>query len=148
VITQQTAKMGDPSEHVAWALRNMPTIAGAGAVTNPAIIAEWSKHLYMAGFRHVSTIAELANEDGYIHVSALPEQQIMLREAFRGPRNGLNQAARWVPVGSPDAEPVIVPDINDMTAAEREALLNQFRTAGDFTDRYAPEMSTAQVTYD
>ncbi len=147
MISQETARMGDPAQHLAWAMRLMPTIAGVGAVTNPATLAEWSKHLYACGFRHVSTIAELANEDGMIHVDQLPKQQIRLSEAFRGPRNSLNAAARWVPMDAPDAPPIIVPDIRDFTPNEREAVLSQFRDRGDFVDRYAPAPDVASVTY-
>lgn len=148
MIRQETANMGDPAQHCAWALRMMPTIAGVGAVTNPATLAEWSKHLYACGFRHVSTIAELANADGYIHVDQLPKQQIRLAEAFRGPRNAFNNAARWVPMGAPDTPPVIVPDIRDFTANERDAVLAQFRDAGDHVDRYAPPPDVASVSYE
>lgn len=140
--------MGDPAQHLAWAMVNMPTMAGFGAVTNPSTLAEWSKHLYACGFRHVSSIAALANEDGLIHVDQLPAQQIRLQPAFRGPRNAFNQASRWVPMNTPDVEPVIVPDIRDFTAAEKEAVLMQFRDAGDYTDRYAPPPDVASVTYD
>jgi hypothetical protein len=110
-------------------------------------LAEWSKHLYACGFRHVSAIAELADEHGNIHVSQLPEQQIRLSEAFRGPRNAFNAAARWVPMDAPDAPPVIIPDIRDFTAPERAAVLSQFRDAGDYQDRYAPAPDTASVSY-
>ncbi len=148
MISQETANMGNPAEHLSWALRLMPTVAGFGAVTNPATLAEWSKHLYACGFRHVSSIAELANEEGWIHVDQLPKQQIRLSEAFRGPRTSLNAAARWVPMDAPDAPPVIVPDIRDFTAAEKEAVLNQFRDTGDYVDRYAPAPDVASVSYE
>jgi hypothetical protein len=139
--------MGDPAQHLAWAMRLMPTVAGVGAVTNPDTLADWSKHLYACGFRHVSAIAELADENGMIHVDQLPKQQIRLSEAFRGPRNAFNAAARWVPMDAPDAEPVVVPDISTFTATEREAVLNQFRDAGDYQDRYAPAPDVASVSY-
>lgn len=148
MIYQETANFGDPAQHVAWALQNMPTMAGFGAVTNQSVLAEWSKHLYACGFRHVSVIAALADENGMIHVDQLPQQQIRLQPAFRGPRNAFNQASRWLPVGSPDVEPVIVPDIRDFTASEREAVLVQFRDAGEYADRYAPTPDVASVTYD
>ena len=141
MISQETADMGKPEEAVAWALRLMPTIAGVGAVTNPATLAEWSKHLYACGFRHVSAIAALANPDGYIHVDQLPKQQIRLSESFRGPRNALNNAARWVPMNAPDPAPVIIPDIRDFTAAEKNAIRMQFPTETR-TDWYAPDVAS------
>jgi hypothetical protein len=148
VITQENARMGDPKQHLAWAMRLMPTVAGVGAVTNSAILAEWSKHLYLCGFRHVSAIAALANADGYIHVDQLPKQQIRLAEAFRGPRNAFNAAARWVPMDAPDPEPISVPDIQEFTPNEREAVLAQFRDTGHYVDRYAPPPDVASVSYE
>ena len=134
MITQETCNWADPKQHFAWGLQNLPTFAGIGAITHPGFLTQWSEHLYQAGFRHVDAIAQLADENGMIHVSQLPAQQIKWQPAPRGPRNVWNPAARWVPMNAPDPEPMRIPDINKLTDPEREALLGQFRDAGLIKD--------------
>lgn len=137
--------MGDPAQHFAWALFAMPTVAGSGAITNPQMAADWSRHLYACGFRHVTDIAKLADDDGNIDVAKLPRQQIKMQNAFRGPRNAFNMAARWVPMETPDPEPVQVPDVRDYTQVERDAIRRQLVDQGAFDDFYAPQHSVAEV---
>lgn len=96
IPSQQEADPHNPEEHVVWALRNMPTFAGIGAVTHPGFLRQWSKHLWECGFRHRDYLEGLADENGNIHVSQLPEQTIELQGAFRGPSHIYNNAARWV----------------------------------------------------
>jgi hypothetical protein len=119
-----------PEQHVVWALRQLPMIAGIGAITNPAFLRGWSKHLWQAGFRHVDWIRKLADEDGNIHVSKLPEQEIKFQHAFRGPQHGYNNAARWVGKDTPEPKPFVVPNIEQMTHQEKYALLYQLDAAG------------------
>jgi hypothetical protein len=120
----------DPEEHFLWALRNMPTIAGIGAVTHPGFLRAWSRHLWEAGFRHRDALAAMADEDGNIHVSKLPEQQIKFQPPFRGPDHTYNNAARWVKHDAPDPEPFVVPNISSMTSQEQYALAYQLDKAG------------------
>ena len=122
--------MNNPQEHLLWALKNMPAFAGAGMVTHPGFLRAWSEHLWQCGFRHVSWLADLADENGMIHVSKLPKQMLKFQEAPRGPRHGYNNATRWVPVGTPDHEPMRIPDIRELTIQENEAMLSQYRDAG------------------
>jgi len=130
IPTQDTANMDDPTEHVLWALRNMPAFAGAGMVTHPGFLRAWSEHLWQCGFRHVSWLEKLADENGMIHVSKLPQQSLKFQLPMRGPRHGYNNAARWVTVNTPDPEPIHLPDIRQLTIQENEAMLSQYRDAG------------------
>jgi len=127
---QENVDWTDDSQHVAWALRAMPVFAGAGMVTHPGFIRAWSEHLVACGFAHRDYLASLADENGMIHVSKLPKQRIKFQQPMRGPRNGYNNAARWVPVGTPEPEPMHIPDINDLTIQENQAMLDQYRSAG------------------
>lgn len=122
--------MNKPDEHALWALRHLPSFAGAGVVTNSGFLRLWSKHLWEVGFRHVDWLKRLADEDGNIHVSKLPQQQIRFQEAFRGPHHSYNNAARWVRMDEPDPQPVRIPNIEALTIQEKHALLYQFQAAG------------------
>jgi hypothetical protein len=122
--------MNNPQEHFAWALRNMPAFAGAGLVTHPGFLRQWSEHLWNCGFAHRDYLEGLADENGNIHVSKLPQQSIKFQEAVRGPRHGYNNAARWVGSDTPDPEPINLPDIRQLTVQENEAMLDQYRAAG------------------
>lgn len=127
---QEDANLNDPEEHFAWALRNMPTFAGVGAVTHPGFLRQWSKHLWECGFAHRDWLVGLADKDGNIHVSQLPKQRIKLQRAMRGPRHGFNNAAQWVEMDRPDPPKVRLPDISQLTREENEAMLQQYRDAG------------------
>ncbi|AMQ66767.1 hypothetical protein SEA_SHAM4_29 [Mycobacterium phage Sham4] len=130
IPSQEDHNPNDPKEHVAWALRNLPMIAGTGAITNPLYLSGWSEHLWKAGFRHVDWIRGLADENGYIHVSQLPEQEIKFQPPFRGQRHDMNNAARWVRKDEPDPEPVRIPNIRELTEQENRAMLHQYERDG------------------
>lgn len=136
--------MGDPRQQAAWALHLAPTIAGSGAITHPHILADWSEHLYACGFRHVSEIAKLADENGLIHVDQLPKQRMKLSQPQFGQRNRLNASAAWVPVDSPDVEPPqrFIPNVDELDAIQREAVWQQMRDRHDRTDWYAPDVAS------
>lgn len=127
---QEQANLGDPEEHFVWALRNMPAFAGAGLVTHPAFLKQWSQHLWNCGFSHRDYLESLADEDGNIHVSKLPRQTVKFQQPVRGPRHGYNNAARWVDANTPDPEPINLPDIRHLTIQENEVMLEQYRSAG------------------
>ncbi|QJD50233.1 minor tail protein [Mycobacterium phage Iwokeuplikedis] len=142
IPSQESHDPNKPKEHVAWALRNLPMVAGVGAITHPAYLSDWSEHLWRCGFRHVDWLRGLADEDGNIHVSQLPDQEIKFQPAFRGQRHDMNNAARWVAQGEPDPEPVRIPDIRKLTQQENEAMLRQYREAGMIpSDRPGPSMA-------
>lgn len=128
--SQEDADFNNPEEHFSWALRNMPTFAGIGAVTHPGFLRQWSKHLWECGFAHRDYLEGLADKDGNIHVSQLPKQTIKFQKAMRGPRHGFNNAAQWVPMDTPEPRKMRIPDIGTLTAEENEAMLAQYRAAG------------------
>jgi hypothetical protein len=130
IRTQEQTNYANPREHFVWALRNLPMIAGIGGVTHPAFLPGWSEHLYNCGFFHRDYIASLADENGMIHVDQLPRQILEFEAAARGARTAYNNAARWVTEGTPPPEPVHIPDITELTANERAAILGQFVEAG------------------
>ena len=125
--TQETVDWTNPEEHFAWALRNMPTIAGTGAVTHPGFLRQWSKHLVDVGAVHVDYLRKLADEDGNIHVSRLPKQRIRWQSPFRGPKNQYNNAARWVADDTPPPEPMRLPAIQELTQQENMAMIQQYK---------------------
>jgi hypothetical protein len=129
-LSQAECDPKNPEEHFLWALRNMPSFAGSGVITHIGFLRTWSKHLWEAGFAHRDYLASLADEDGNIHVSKLPEQQIKHQEAFRGPHHQYNNAARWVRDGEPEPEPFVVPNIEQMTIQEKYALAYQLDQMG------------------
>ncbi|QNJ55823.1 minor tail protein [Mycobacterium phage PainterBoy] len=144
IPTQESHDSEDPRQHVIWALRNMPMLAGVGAITHPGYLADWSEHLWKCGFRHVDWLRRLADKDGYIHVSQLPEQKIKFQQPFRGQRHTMNNAARWVGKDEKDPEPVRIPDIRKLTQQENEAMLRQYREAGMIPDN-SPGPSQAET---
>ena len=130
IPTQEQADFSKPDEHFVWALRNMPSLSGAGVVTHPGFLRLWSEHLWACGFAHRDYLESLADEDGNIHVSKLPRQTVKFQQPVRGPRHGFNNAARWVDVSTPDPEPINLPDIRQLTIQENEVMLEQYRQAG------------------
>ena len=50
--TQDKCDMGKADEHFLWALLNIGDSIGAPLLVPEPILREWSKHLYLAGFRH------------------------------------------------------------------------------------------------
>lgn len=128
--SQHEADMNNPDEHIAWAMRSLPSFAGSGCVTHSGFLRRWSKHLWDCGFRHTSWLAKLADENGNIHVSQLPKQTIKFQEAFRGPHHQYNNAARWVSEDTPDPQPVIIPNLREHTIQEKYALAYQLKEEG------------------
>lgn len=130
IPNQADADLRNPEEHFAWALKNMPAFAGAGLVTHPAFIRQWSSHLWNCGFAHRDYLESLADKDGNIHVSKLPRQVLKYQQPVRGPRHGYNNAGRWVTNDTPDPAPINLPDIRHLTIQENEVMLEQYRSAG------------------
>lgn len=131
IPTQEQHNPEDSRQHVVWALRNLPMVAGVGAITHPGYLADWSEHLWKAGFRHIDWIRGLADEDGNIHVSQLPEQLIKFQPAFRGQRHDMNNAARWVAVDEyEEPKPFRLPNVDQLTDQENRIMLKQYQDRG------------------
>ncbi|QBI96619.1 hypothetical protein SEA_EXPELLIARMUS_24 [Mycobacterium phage Expelliarmus] len=130
IPTQAETDFNDPEEHFLWALHNMPTVAGFGAVTNPLFMRSWSKHLWECGFAHRDHLESLADENGMIHVSQLPDQQKKLQPAIRGPYSAYNQAARWVPMDQEPPPPMVLQDPAELTQQEQQAVVKRLIEVG------------------
>ena len=145
IPSQESHDPKDPKQHFVWALRNLPMVAGVGAITHPGYLSSWSEHLWKCGFAHRDYLEGLADEDGNIHVSQLPKQTIKFQQPFRGPRTPYNNAARWVGVNDPDPEPFRIPNIRQLTQQENEYMLQQYREAGMIPDnRPGPAMAEVE----
>lgn len=144
IPTQENHNPKDPRQHAVWALRNLPMVAGVGAITHPSYLADWSEHLWKCGFAHRDYLAGLADEDGNIHVSQLPRQVIRFQQPFRGQRSDYNNAARWVGKDEKDPEPIRIPNIRQLTDQENQAMIKQYRDAGMIPDE-AIRPSVAEV---
>lgn len=130
IPAQGQADMNNPEEHFLPFLRNMPTMAGTGMVTHPGFLRRWSKHLWETGCVHRDYLVKLADENGNIHVSKLPKQQIKFQEAFRGPTHIYNHAARWVGKDTPDPEPMRLQDVTKLTIQEQHVMAQQLIKEG------------------
>ncbi|MFI9507579.1 DUF2744 domain-containing protein [Nocardia sp. NPDC052566] len=103
----------DPEQHALWAL-----VCPPAAGETPMLIPEWvarqiSAALWHCGFRH--------------H----PELQTRkFQRPYRGAQHPLNGSGRWVDINEPDPEPVILPNLAEMTPAERDAVIAQARALG------------------
>lgn len=135
IPTQQEADFGNPKQHFVWALKNMPMIAGIGAVTHPGILEAWSQHLWDCGFAHRDYLGGLAGADGKIDVSQLPAQTIKLLPPMRGQRTDYNNAARWVPVNQEEPEPFVVQDVRQLTIQEQHAVRDMLIETGVVTEQ-------------
>lgn len=142
---QHEADLTNPEEHFAWALRNMPTFAGIGAVTHSGFLRTWSEHLWKCGFAHRNYLVGLADENGMIHVSQLPKQDIKFQEAFRGPHHQYNNAARWVSSDTPDPEPFRLQDVRDMTIQEKHVMAYQLQREGVIPTPEIPEHKAQEL---
>ena len=147
MLSQEETDFDDPKQHFAWALRSMPMFAGIGAVTHPAILEQWSEHLWNCGFVHRDYLQQRAAPDGSIPVEALPRQIVKFQPALRGPRNTWNNASRWVTTDTPDPEPTRLPDIRMLTLQENAAMIRQYQEAGMIPDpdKVEPEWLPAEV---
>lgn len=119
-----------PEEYILESLQMMPVVAGTGAVTHPALLKGWAKHLMDAGVAHRDYLETLADENGNIHISKLPKKKLKLADPIRGPLHGFNNARRWVDSDAKDTPLPVVQDPRTMTAQEREAQLGIYRDMG------------------
>lgn len=137
----------DGEKHLTFFLRNLPTYAGVGMVTHSGFIKTWAKELFHRGVCHRDYLTRLADENGNIHVSQLPQQISEFQKSFRGPRHQYNNAARWVPKGTSAPEPMRLQDVSQLTREEQEAMADQLRDLG-VVPREKPKQHQAEVIND
>lgn len=128
--TFEQSNLDDPEEMAAWALVLVPGVGSSPLILPVNYAAPMSKHLCELGFRHVSQIAALADENGMIHVDRLPKPEKKFRRPYRGQQSTFNPAGQWVAVDDPDPEPVVLPNVNVYTPQENEAILAQYAESG------------------
>ncbi|AVR76611.1 hypothetical protein SEA_COOG_25 [Mycobacterium phage Coog] len=144
IATQETTNWKDPEEHFLWALQNLPTIAGFGAITNPLFLKAWSKHLWECGFAHRDYLVSLADEDGNINISQLPEQIKKFQLPFRGERHAYNNASRWVTPDTPEPTKPVIQDVRKLALNEQEAVKQMLIETGVVKEE-KPQPPMAQV---
>lgn len=117
----------NPEEHALWALV-CPPVVGQSPMLIPTFVAKkLSKALWDAGFRHNPEL-----------------QRRKFQRPHRGQQHGLNGTGRWVPMDHADPDPVILPNLGEMTVAEREAVMAQARALGMVPEVPEP-VNTARV---
>lgn len=86
---QHEMDMGDPEQHVVWALLNMGSGMNAPMLLPTPVLKEWSRHLYRCGFRHHPECQEIFYQP--------PRQDASVLEAGAG---------QWVEAETPGVSPL------------------------------------------
>lgn len=131
---QENADYSDPELALAWTYVNSPGITEQSApLTLPGPLGRcMSKHQRQLGVVHVDELRAMADENGMIHIDQLPVQQKKYQRPIRGQQIPLNNASTWVPMDTPEPEPIVIQDPQAMTRPEIEALKARLRDMGEF----------------
>jgi len=138
IPTWENVNPDDPAEALQPALVALPFVGDQTFTPQDDILQKWSKRFTDVGLVYGPHLAKLADENGNIHVSQLPQPSIKLRAARRGPQHTLNGLSDWVPVDTPDDEPVVIPDVGLYTRAEQEVIAEQLRYHNVIQDEELP----------
>ncbi|PXX65384.1 uncharacterized protein DUF2744 [Nocardia tenerifensis] len=104
----------DPHEAFTWALVGLPGPSNSPLLVHPAVLRQWSKHLWDLGFRHY------------------PEEQTKeFHPPARGVTHWLNGSGQWAEKGTPAPPQVSAPDMSELTDEERQHVVQQLRESGD-----------------
>jgi hypothetical protein len=124
---QDECNPNDPEEHALWALVCPPGIGQTPMLIPEFVARRLSEALWHAGFRH--------------H----PEMQTKkFQRPFRGPQHALNPMGKWVDMGEESPEPVVLPNLAEMTAEELAVIMRQAQELGIVPEVPAP-VDTARV---
>lgn len=146
---QHDVNWNDPEECFAWVFRNIPSMAGSGALSSPLFLRRWSKHLVEVGCVHVDYLHTLADENGNIHVSKLPKQTIKWVKPIRGPYHAWNNAGTWIPIDDPEPQKFKLPDMSQMTRQEQAVMVQQMINLGLVdTERVVKPSVAKEITGD
>ncbi|WP_306365245.1 DUF2744 domain-containing protein [Nocardia sp. CC227C] len=126
--TQNQCDMGDPAQHLLWALAQVPMSRTQPMLLQESIARVMSKHLYECGFRHHPEL-----------------QEKKLQLPHRGQQHMLNGSARWVSIDEVEPDPVVLPDMSAMTVHEQEHVINQLKQLGRIEEPATPR-SVAETT--
>lgn len=103
-IDQSKADMGDPEQHVAWALSSFPVMGDGTPMVLPVLSLPFvSRHLWDCGFRH--------------H----PELQT-IRQVVDTGASLASAGVRWVPVDDEGLVPAPEIDLSNLSDAEAQAV--------------------------
>lgn len=130
---QENADYSDPEQALAWTLVNSPGMTPQSApLTIPGPLGRClSKHQRELGVVHVDEIRALADDNGLVHVDQLPVQTKKYQRPVRGQQTDYNNASTWVPMDTPDPEPIVIQDPQAMTRHEIEAVKQRLAEMGE-----------------
>lgn len=131
---QGQVDMTDPRARHQWVFVQWPFLNDQGYTPSTDGLEEWSERLDEIGYVHGPTLAALADENGMIHVSQIPEQKIKLLPPYRGQQHALNGTAAWVPMDTEEIEPVMIPDPAKFAVHEQAVMLERMRYSGVLKD--------------
>ncbi|AQP30886.1 minor tail protein [Rhodococcus phage Takoda] len=142
---QSKCDMSNPREHFIWGLKNWPTVGGAPEITHRKILEDRSEHLSECGFVWGPYLATLADENGMIHVSQLPQQNRKYQPPFRGGDHEFNPG-KWVPMETPEqVRPRLAP-VEKLTQDEVQSYLQQLHAAGYLKDGQVQQDRARELT--
>ena len=128
-VHQENCNLADPEEMFLWMLMAIPV----GNEMMPILensARTISKHLYECGAR--------------FH----PKLQTKKYQApIRGSQTHMNALARWVGMDDPDPEPLVLPDVGAMTAAERQWIVDELKRHGALHEP-KPELKSMAMVAD
>ncbi|MGW4119894.1 phage gene 29 protein family protein [Nocardia sp. NPDC004711] len=104
----------DPEERFLPALQAIPIGGGQPMILVEPIARAISKHLTEVGCPPIDPTAATKK---YVR-------------PYRGEQTPLNGAAQWVPLDTPEADPIVIQDPAQMTMREREAQVERLRFLG------------------
>jgi hypothetical protein len=144
IPTIDTCDQSDPKQKYQWAFADWPYLGTQGYTPAEEIRETYSERLDALAFVHAPALAALADENGNIHVSQLPEMKLKLRMPYRGQQHATNGLLKWVDLDDEDPEPVMIQDPAELTVHEQMVQVERLRFTGAIKDP-EPEVVAAQV---
>ena len=130
VPTLENCDQSDPKTRHQWLFVAWPFVGDQTFTPQDDLLEKWSQRVDDCAMVYAPSLEALADENGNIHVSKLPQPKIKLLKPNRGPDHTLNGATGWVGVDEPDPDPVIIPDVGAYTRNEQEIIAEQLRYHG------------------
>ena len=124
-LQQDCIASDDPKVRHQWVLIALPFHGMTPFTMEPELREQWSERLDEAGYRHVDQLRALADEDGNIHVSQLPEQKVKFIPPHRGQQQALNNSGVWVGIDEEAPDPVALPNMAEYTTHEKAFVAEQ-----------------------
>lgn len=144
IPTLENCDPNDPEQVLQWIAVQLPFAGKQEYTPSPEQRAAWSKRWDSLAIVYAPSLAKLADENGNIHVSQLPQPKLKLRVPYRGQQHYLNGAMQWVDIDEPEVSPVQLPDMAEYTPHERAFMVEDLRYHGAVKSD-EPKMDTAVV---